>query len=194
MAPDASGDRTRLRPDPAPAGTDIARAPARPFVGGPGAGRALRARALAGARGEPLHVPSHALVIHFPAALLPTSLLIDLVARLAPTADGLAPAASLILGLGLLGGLAAAATGLLDWAAMIPGPRRARVTRHLLVQAAALAAFGVSLALRAGDMAAPAPPVSLAASVVGLGLLLVGDHLGGLLVYRDGMRVRSGGR
>jgi len=141
-------------------------------------------------RGEPLHVPSHALVVHFPAALLPTSLLLDVVGRLDPSL-GLGRAAALVLALGLAGGVVAGGTGLLDWAEMIPGPRRARVTRHLLVQVAALGTFALSLALRLGDVAAPAPVASLVASVVGFGLLAVGDHLGGLLVYRDGMRVRA---
>jgi uncharacterized membrane protein len=144
-------------------------------------------------RGEPLHVPSHALVVHFPAALLPTSLLLDVVVRLDPSL-GLGRAAALVLALGLAGGVVAGGTGLLDWAEMIPGPRRARVTRHLLVQVAALGAFALSLALRLGDVAGPAPVACLAASAVGFGLLAVGDHLGGLLVYRDGMRVRAGRR
>ena len=152
-----------------------------------------RSRAAAWLRGEPLHVPSHALVVHFPAALLPTSLLFDIAGRVAPGLD-LATAATAMLGLGLAGGLVAAATGLLDWIEMLPGPRRSRVTRHMLVQLAAVLAFGVSLAFRIGSPGEVAGALSLIASGVGLVTLLVGDHLGGLLVYRDGMRVRSGGR
>jgi uncharacterized membrane protein len=151
---------------------------------------ARRARAVAWLRGEPLHVPSHALLVHFPAALLPASLVFDILARLDPDA-GLARAATLLLGLGLAGGAAAAGTGLLDWVAMLPGPRRRRVTRHLLVQAAALAAFGVSLVTRGVELWPGAGTASLLASGLGLALILVGDHLGGLLVYRDGMRVGS---
>lgn len=150
-----------------------------------------RERGLAWLRGEPLHVPSHALVIHFPAALLPTSLAFDVIGRVDPALT-LGSAAALLLLLGLAGGLAAVATGLLDRVQMLPGARRARVTRHMIVQLAALAAFAVSLVLRAGDAGAAAPLASLVASIVGLGLLLVGNHLGGLLVYRDGMRVRAG--
>lgn len=142
-------------------------------------------------RGEPLHVPSHALVIHFPAALLPTSFAVDLVGRAAP---GLVPGgtAAVLLVLGLAGGLVAAGTGLLDWAEMIPGPRRARVTRHLLVQVAAIAAFALSLAARWPAFDPPAPAAALVLSLAGTAFLFVGDHLGGLLVYRDGMRVRTG--
>ncbi len=142
-------------------------------------------------RGEPLHVPSHALVVHFPAALLPTSLAFDAVARANPSL-GFARAAIALLGLGLAGGLLAAATGLLDWLEMLPGSRRARVTRHLLVQLGAMVAFTVSFVVRATEPDRSTAPIpAIVASLVGLAVLLVGNHLGGLLVYRDGMRVRS---
>lgn len=142
-------------------------------------------------RGEPLHVPSHALVIHFPAALLPTSIAFDVAAWANPNL-GFAHAAIALLGLGLAGGLVAAATGLLDWLEMLPGRRRARVTRHLLVQVGAMVAFAVSFLIRVVDPdRASAPAAAIVASLVGLTVLLVGNHLGGLLVYRDGMRVRS---
>ena len=103
----------------------------------------------------------------------------------------LALTAGLLLVLGLGGAVLAAATGLLDWLEMIPGtPRRARVTRHLLVQVAAASVFALALLLRGGAIGSMAPPAGVLASVVGTFLLLAGNHLGGLLVYRDGMRVR----
>lgn len=144
-------------------------------------------------RGEPLHVPSHALVVHFPAALLPTSLAFDLLDRWRPGL-GLGGGATALLLLGLAGGVLAGMTGLLDWAEMLPGARRARVTRHLLVQVVALSLFSLSLALRIGSGASPAPATAIAASAAGFVVLAVGNHLGGLLVYRDGMRVRTGRR
>lgn len=144
-------------------------------------------------RGEPLHVPSHALVVHFPAALLPVSVACDLGA-LAWPGIGLARAATIMLALGLAGALAAAGTGLIDWLDMIPGTaRRARVTRHLLVQVSAVGLFVVDLAFRLGVGDAPtAPPIAIVVGVIGTGVLIVGNHLGGLLVYRDAMRVRTG--
>lgn len=151
----------------------------------------LWARTRSWLRGEPLHVPSHALVVHFPAALLPTSLAFDVVAWANPNL-GFARAAIALIALGLAGGLLAAATGLLDWLEMFAGARRARVTRHLLVQVGALIAFALSLVIRVGEPdRATAPAPAVVASLVGLAVLLVGNHLGGLLVYRDGMRVRS---
>jgi uncharacterized membrane protein len=132
-------------------------------------------------RGEPLGIPTHALFVHFPAALLPVSAFLDLLAWFG-------------LVLGLLGAIPAVATGLIDWLGMISGtPRWRRVRRHLLVQAAALVGFVVSLVLHAvaptGDHA---PTAAVLLSLVASAVLLTGNHLGGLLVYRDGMRVRSG--
>lgn len=151
----------------------------------------IRARAVAWLRGEPLGVPTHALAVHFPTALLPTSLLLDLLAK-AGVVPAQGAAATLLLALGLVGGLVAGVTGLLDWLAMLPGPRRDRVTRHLAVQVAALMAFAGSLALRL--VSGNVPLGALFASALGVGLLVVGGHLGGLLVYRDGMRVRTSRR
>jgi uncharacterized membrane protein len=143
-------------------------------------------------RGEPLGVPSHAIVVHVPAALLPTGFLFELVGGLTTEAAGMRAVAPVLLGLGLVGGLAAAATGLLDWIAMIPGTaRRSRATRHLVVQSGALGLYTAGLVARlAGD---PRAPSSLTLAILALAtlVLLVGNHLGGLLVYRDGMRVRT---
>jgi len=160
---------------------------------GPPAGRTASgaaAQMLGWLRGEPLHVPSHALVVHFPAALLPTSLVVDVVGRADP-ALGLGRTASVMLVAGLAGGAAAAVTGLLDWIRMLPGPRRSRVTRHLLLQVGALLAFGLSLVVRAAAPDSPASTPALALSLAGTLPLTLGNHLGGLLVYRDGLRVRS---
>lgn len=153
----------------------------------------LRAVARRWLRGEPLHVPSHAMFVHFPAALLPVSLVLDVVAWLDPGA-GLAGGASVVLALGLLGALVAAGTGLLDWVDMIPGtPRRARVTRHLLVQLTAVSGFAVAFAIHlASGVAARPPAVAIILMAASTAVLLLGNHLGGLLVYRDGMRVRTG--
>ena len=159
----------------------------------PAATRSRTARAKRWLRGEPLGVPSHALVVHFPAALLPTSLVFDLGQRWDP-ALALGDGAAALLVLGLLGGGVAAGTGLLDWLDMIPGSaRRARATRHLLVQAAALAGFLLSLLLRfaAGTLTQP-PLGAILVSALATIVLLLGNHLGGLLVYRDAMRVRTG--
>lgn len=156
-------------------------------------GRAAWSRIKPWLRGEPLHVPSHALVVHFPAALLPVSVACDLGA-LAWPGIGLARAATVMLALGLAGALVAAGTGLIDWLDMIPGTaRRTRVTRHLLVQVTAVALFVVDLAARlAGGDTPSAPVIAILFGVIGTGVLIVGNHLGGLLVYRDAMRVRTG--
>lgn len=153
----------------------------------------MRTEARRWLRGEPLHVPSHAMVVHFPAALLPVSLVLDVIASVDP-GSGLAGGANAVLALGLAGALVAAGTGLLDWLDMIPGtPRRSRVTRHLLVQLTAVGGFAVALAIDAvAGLPATPPLAGIVVMAAATAVLLVGNHLGGLLVYRDGMRVRTG--
>lgn len=153
---------------------------------------ALGQKVLPVLRGEPLGVPSHAMVVHFPAALLPIGFLFELVGTLSPETAGLRAAVQALFGLGLLGGLVAAATGLLDWLEMIPGtPRRARATRHLLVQAGALVLFAIAFAAQLAGRGEGSSLLVLGIAAIATVMLLVGNHLGGLLVYRDGMRVRS---
>ncbi len=141
-------------------------------------------------RGEPLHVPTHAMFVHFPAALFPASFVLDLLAA-RDASSGARFGATVLLVFGLLGGVLAAGTGLLDWLDMIPGTaRRARVTRHLLVQATAMVGFGIALAIQVATTATGSVPLpALALMAASTALILVGNHLGGLLVYRDGMRV-----
>ncbi len=140
-------------------------------------------------RGEPLNVPSHALVVHFPAALLPTSFVLQVTALMYPGLD-LGHGAHAILLLGIVGGAVAVGTGVLDWTEMVPGTaRRDRVTRHMVVQLIALAGFSVSGLIIVGGDAGSVPAIMIAgASTL---ILLFGNHLGGLLVYRDAMRVRT---
>lgn len=151
-------------------------------------GQPVRARLVSWLRGEPIGVPTHALLAHVPTALLPTSLLFDLLV-LSGIAPALGPATAPLIALGLIGGLAAGGAGLLDWAEMLPGPRRDRVNRHLTIQLAALAVFAVSFAIRIAQGGTPG--LAVLVSAVGTVLLLLGGHRGALLVYRDGMRVRT---
>lgn len=67
--------------------------------------------------------------------------------------------------------------------------------RHALLNLAALALFGVALALRAGGLDDPRPPaVAVALSASALVLLGWANFLGGRLVYEYGVGVRLRGQ
>lgn len=136
--------------------------------------------------------PLHPVLVHFPTALLPTSLVLDALA-LAGVGEGFVLGALTVQALGLAGGVLAALAGLLDWSELPRGsPERRVADRHALLNLAALALFGVALALRAGGLDDPRPPAAAVALSTGA-LVLLGwaNFLGGRLVYEYGVAARS---
>ena len=95
-------------------------------------------------------------------------------------------------------GLAGAAfdivTGLVDYLGMVPRSRKHRVTTwHLLLNVPVVLLFALSLGLRAPELDAARTPVYiLVISALALPALVVGNYLGGELVYRVGIRVNTG--
>ncbi len=144
-------------------------------------------------QGKALGHPSHPFFVHFPSALFPASLLLDLLSWWAD-APGLARAAVYDLALGCGFGLLAVLTGFLDYLGMIPGSRKHRVaTWHWVIQVAVMGTFTLSLGVRAAlSVPFPTPVWLLALSAFGVLGLLVGSYFGGELVYRMGMRVSTG--
>lgn len=146
-------------------------------------------------QGKPLGYPTHPLFVHFPSALYPTSLLLDILSWLVDE-SALVKAAFYDIAIGTALGLLAAVTGFVDYFGMIPGFRKHVVaTWHWVLQVSVLAVFAVSLALRWPLLEAPrTPPGLVALSIAAVIPLLVGSYLGGELVYRMGMRVSTGPR
>ncbi|HSP54462.1 MAG TPA: DUF2231 domain-containing protein [Dehalococcoidia bacterium] len=143
-------------------------------------------------QGKPLHHPSHPMFVHFPSALFPVALLLDVISLFDPSvAVTRAAFYNIAAGLVMAGG--AALTGLVDYLPMVGGSRKKKLgTYHLVAQLVAVSAMGVSLALRALDFdtdqtGAPA----LAAAAIGVGAMVFGNYFGGVLVYRQGMRVST---
>ena len=144
-------------------------------------------------QGKPLGHPSHPMVVHFPTALFPTSLLFDLLSW-GITQPALVTAAFFNIAVGLLGSILAIITGLVDYFGMVSGSRKHRVTTwHLLLNLPMVSIFAFSLVLRWLEMdAARTPLYIIGLSLVGLILLIVGNYFGSELVYRMGMRVNTG--
>jgi uncharacterized membrane protein len=97
-----------------------------------------------------------------------------------------------LIGVGLVGALLAAATGLLDFRSIPRGtPARRVATRHLALNALVFALFVAAYAWRATDhLEHDKTPVSqLGLSAVAVAVLLVSVWLGNALAYRHGRRV-----
>lgn len=144
-------------------------------------------------QGKPLGHPSHPMLVHFPTALFPTSLLFDLLSW-GITEPALVKAAFYNIAVGLFGALLAILTGLVDYFGMVAGSRKYRVTTwHMLANLPLVLIFAISLGLRYLELDTTRTPFHiLALSFIGLPLLVVGNYLGSELVYRMGMRVNTG--
>ncbi len=133
----------------------------------------------------------HQMLIVFPLGLLATSLVFDIV-HLA-THNGLwAEIAYWMIAAGIIGGLAAAVFGLIDWLA-IPSNTRAKAIGlwHGVGNVVVVVLFIVGWFLRRPNPAeAGTGPFVL--SIIGVGLALVTGWLGGELVDRLGVGVDEG--
>lgn len=132
---------------------------------------------------------AHPALVHFPIALLGTSLVFDLVGLLTGSAHWWAISFwNMVLGLSI--GALTATTGLIDSTRVkSDSPASAVVSRHMFVILGAVSAYFCAVMVRFG----PHEPVgmalvgTLALEVLGAGLLTYGGWLGGELVYRHGV-------
>lgn len=135
--------------------------------------------------------PLHPMLVVFPLGLLVTSVVYDGL-FLASKKPEQARTAQKLIGAGILGGIAAAAAGMVDYAAIPDGTRAKRIGFwHGSGNVLLLAMFGLSWKLRQSEPEKP----SRAALGLSLGGLLLGNvtaWLGGELVYRLGVGIDPG--
>lgn len=144
-------------------------------------------------QGKPLGHASHPMFIHFPVAFYIGVLVFDLMSRFGDFPEAPVAATWLIIG-AFIGSVFAVTTGLVDWWGMVPGSKKRRwATTHMLLQLAAFSVFAINLVVRWPDRyATEAETLWIALGAIGVGFLMVGQWMGGILVYRMGMRVGSG--
>lgn len=142
--------------------------------------------ALAGGYGHPLHP----ILVTVPIGAWVASLVFDIASYLVDDPDFLAKGSLWLIGLGVAGALAAAATGFLDLLAVPPGTRAFRTALvHMSLNLAVTTAYAAAFGWRLGDVTGPVSPGPIALSVAALAALTVSGFLGGKLAYRYGVRV-----
>lgn len=145
-------------------------------------------------QGKPIGHPTHPMFVHFPIAFYLAVLVFDVMALIEPNAGLMQANIYLLIG-AAVATVILAITGLVDWFGMVRGSSKRRLaTQHMLVQLAAGAFFQFTLLLRLGNRGVDQPePLWLVLEGIGYSIIIVGQYLGGVLVYEKGMRVSTGG-
>ena len=142
---------------------------------------------LQGGRGRPLHP----MLVHFPIALYPTSLVFDALSHLSEDGTPFVRGAFTLIVIALVVSALAVAAGFADFLPIENGSRTWRIAVvHMSFQLVTAGLFLANAVLRGRDLDVTATPVGpVILGVVGLATLTVGAALGGELVYRHGRRV-----
>ena len=128
--------------------------------------------------------PVHPMLIVFPLGLFATAVIFDLLYLITANAD-LAVFSFWAIAAGIVGGLAAALFGLIDWLAIPSGTRAKQVGLiHGGGNVVIVALFAVSWLMRLDDAAFAPNLLPFILGLVGAGLALFTAWLGGELVYR----------
>jgi uncharacterized membrane protein len=131
----------------------------------------------------------HPILIVYPLGLLSTAVIFDVI-YLATGNSTWATVSFWMIAAGVIGGLLAAAFGLVDYVNIPNGTRAKRIGLvHGLVNVSVMVLFVISWLMRYGVAPAPPPTVALALSFIGVGAALLGGWLGGELVERLGVGV-----
>jgi uncharacterized membrane protein len=135
--------------------------------------------------------PVHPMLIVFPLGLLATAVIFDIIYLVSGNPQWTI-AAYYMIGAGIIGGLAAAVFGWLDWVAIPSGTRAKRIGLwHGVGNVVVVALFILSWVLRRENPAMP-PTGAIVAGLTGAVLALITGWLGGELVDRLAVGVDDG--
>jgi uncharacterized membrane protein len=144
--------------------------------------------ALAGPYGHPFHP----LLVTVPIGAWVTSMVFDIASRIVAHPGFLTQGSEWLIAIGVLGALAAATVGFLDFFAIPTGTRAHRTALlHMTLNLLITAAYAVGFWWRHGayDHGGPVAIGQIILSAVSLAALAVSGSLGGKLAYHYGVRV-----
>ena len=138
--------------------------------------------------------PVHPMFVHYPIALWTTSVFTDVIYYFARH-HTLVVISKYLIAAGILGAIAAAIPGLVDWTGITQTTVKKVATRHMVLNILALVLFAVSLYLRMTDYGAPLVgfhlKIPFVVSVLGWLVIVISASLGGKLVYEHRMGVNE---
>lgn len=136
--------------------------------------------------------PIHTILIVFPAGLLLTGFLFDVLSLIFGNTE-FALAAYWMIAAGILGGLVAIVFGFIDWTGIPAGTRAKRIGQmHGIGNVVVVALFAVAFLLRLNQLNHVPTIVPLIMELLGAGMLGVTAWLGGELVDRLGIGIDKG--
>ena len=142
--------------------------------------------ALSGPYGHPFHP----VLVTVPIGAWVASVVFDIAAMASDEEEVFAEGAYWLIGIGIIGALAAAVFGLLDLLAIPRGTRAFRTgLTHMVLNLTVVALFVISFAIRNSGGYEESNTGGFVLSLVALGLLGASGWLGGELAYRYGVRV-----
>lgn len=153
-----------------------------------------RAKRPASGVAGPYGHPFHASLVPVPIGAFVGVLVLDIVSKTADDGAGYARAATVLLGVGLVGALLAAVFGFMDYSRLTKRTQVMRTaTTHMVLNLVVVVALLGSFLGRLGSDARSTPTGHLVLTAVALAVLAVSGWLGGKMAYHYGIRVADEG-
>lgn len=141
--------------------------------------------------------PIHPMFVHYPIALWTTSLITDVIFYFQRNSS-LVLISKFLIAAGIVGAVAAAIFGLIDWTGIAEPAAKTIGNRHMVLNVLALVLFVVSLYLRMKNYGAALVgfhlKIPFLVSAAGWLLMAISASLGGKLVYQHRMGVTEPGQ